>query len=238
MELAEVVGSLTALQRFPIEPLGGEAPNVAPVRGSGLLGDRAHELCDADTGERIPLAASPLLLFFGARYSDDLIAENLDAWTRVREPGGVEVPLGDPSWKEELGRILKRRVGVRPRDVAASETPLRLISRATLRLAERTYGAPLEPVRVRANLVIDLPEGKAFDEDPWVGKKLRIGDTLIEITGLAEDGFVADYRPEIGRGDPDMLRGLLSIRNGRLGVAARIVSGYRIRVGDPVVLSD
>jgi len=238
MELAEVVGSLSALQRFPVEPLGGEAPNVAPVRGPGLLGDRAHEIYDTDSGERIPLSASPLLLFFAARYSDDLIAENLGAWTRVREPGGADVPLADPSWREELARILKRRVGVRSRESGPADAPLRLISRATLRLAERTYGAPLEPVRVRANLVVDLPEGKAFDEDPWVGHKLRIGDTLIEVTGQAEDGFVADYRPEIGRGDPDMLRGLLSIRNGRLGVAARVVSGLKIRVGDPVVMSD
>ena len=89
-----------------------------------------------------------------------------------------------------------------------------------------------------SNIVVDLPEGKAFDEDPWVGHQLRIGDTLIEVTGQAEDGFVADYRPEIGRGDPDMLRGLLLIRNGRLGVAARVVSGLKIRVGDPVVMSD
>jgi uncharacterized protein len=238
MELAEVVGSLTALQRFPIEPLAGEAPNVAPVRGAGLLGDRAHEIFDSETGEKIPLAASPLLLFFGARYSDDLVVENLDAWTRVREPGGVEVPLADPSWREELGRILKRRVAVRSREPGPADAPLRVISRATLRLAERTYGAPLEGVRVRANLVVDLPEGKAFDEDPWAGRRLRIGDTLIEVTGPAQDAFVVDYRPEIGRGDPDMLRGLLAIRNGNLGVSARVLSGLRIRVGDPVVMAD
>jgi hypothetical protein len=61
---------------------------------------------------------------------------------------------------------------------------------------------------------------------------------LIEITGPAEDGFVVEYRPEIGRGDPDMLRGLLAIRNGKLGVSARVLSGLRIRVGDPVVMSE
>jgi uncharacterized protein YcbX len=238
MELAEVVGSLSALQRFPIEPLAGETPNVAPVRGSGLLGDRAQELCDADSGEVIPLTASPLLLFFGARYSDDLIAENLEAWTRVRDPGGTESHLEDPAWREELGRLLKRRVVVRRRRAGPEDAPLRLISRATLRLAERTYGAPLENVRVRANLVIDLPEAKAFEEDRWTSRKLRIGDTLIEITGPAEDALVADYRPEIGRGDPDMLKGLLQIRQGRLGMCARVLSGLRIRAGDPLVLSD
>lgn len=238
MELAEVIGSLTALQRFPIEPLAGEAPNVAPVRGPTLLGDRAMELCDADSGAAIRLGESPLLFFYGARYIDDLIADDLEAWTRVRDPAGMEFGLGDVAWKAELGRVLQRRVAVRPRDPSDSPSPLRVISRPTLRLAERTYGAPLEAVRIRANLVVDLPEGKAFDEDAWVGRSLRIGDTLIAVTGAAEDGFVTGFRPEIGRGDPDMLKGLLQIRNGRLGVVARIVSGLRIRVGDPVIIAD
>ena len=238
MELAEVVGSLTALQRFPIEPLAGESPNVAPVRGSGILGDRLLEFRDAATGERIAAAAAPLLLFYGARYLDDLVSEDLEAWMRVRDPAGVEYPVGDPRWLPELEQLLGRRLVRAPRAVTASDAPLRLVSRPSLRLAERTYGAPLEPIRVRANLVIELPEGKAFDEDRWVGRELRIGDTLLAVTGPATDCFVADFRPEIGRGDIDMLRSLLQIRGGRFGVEVRVVSGFRIRVGDPVVLSD
>lgn len=238
MELAEVVGSLILLQRFPIEPLAGESPNVAPVRGSGLLGDRQSGLADAVTGERILPAAAPLLLFYGARYLDDLVAENLDAWTRVRDPAGSEWPVEDPRWIAELEGLLGRRLVRVPREPDPSASPLRLVSRPTLRLAERTYGAPLESIRVRANLVVDLPEGKAFEEDGWVGKELRIGDAHLAITGPASDCFVADFRPEIGRGDPDMLRAFVQIRGGRLGVEARVLGGFRVRVGDAVILSD
>jgi hypothetical protein len=238
MELAEVVGSLIALQRFPVEPLGGESPNVAPVRGCGLLGDRAYDLCDARTGSRIAPASAPLLFFYGARYSDDLVAENLDSWTRVRDPAGAECALRDPRWLAEIGRLLGREMTLVARPTPESASPLRLISRPTLRLAERTYGAPLEPVRVRANFVVELPEGKAFEEDTWIGRHIRIGDTLISVTGTADDGFVADFRPEIGRGDTDMLKALAQLHGGRLGVAARIVTGFRVRVGDPVVLAD
>ncbi len=238
MELAEVVGSLISLQRFPIEPLAGESPNVAPVRGPGLLGDRQWELRDAATGEKIPPAAAPLLLFYGARYLDDLVAENLEAWTRVRDPAGAEWPVDDPRWIAELEALLGRpllRAGQKP-DLSGS--PLRLVSRPTLRLAERTYGAPLESVRVRANLVVDLPEGKAFDEDRWIGKELRIGDAHLAITGAASDCFVVNFRPEIGRGDLDMLSAFLKIRGGQLGVEARVLGGFRVRVGDAVVLLD
>ena len=238
MELAEVVGSLTALQRFPIEPLGGEAPNVAPVGGPGLLGDRAYDLCDGQTGLALSTVDAPLLLFYGARYADDLVIENLDAWTRVREPGGGECPLTDSRWLEELSRTLGREIVLRARPPAPEGAPLRLVSRPTLRLAERTYGCPLEPIRVRANLVIDIPGGKAFEEDRWVGQHLRIGDTLLKVTGPADDCFLASFRPEIARGDPAMLEALVKVRGGHLGVAIRAVSGHRVRVGDPVSLSD
>lgn len=238
MELAQVVGSLTALQRFPIEPLAGESPNVAPVRVPGLLGDRIWELRDADTGERIAPTAAPLLLFYGARYLDDLVSEDLDSWMRVRDPAGAECPVADPRWLRELERVMGRSLVRAPRPPDPSGSPLRLVSRPSLRLAERTYGAPLEPIRVRANLVVELPEGKAFDEDGWVGRQMRIGDTLFAVTGPAADCFVGGFHPEIGRGDLDMLRGLLQIRGGRFGVEVRIVHGFRVRVGDPVVLSD
>ena len=239
MELAEVVGSLSALQRFPIEPLSGETPNVAPVRGAGLLGDRAHDLCDARTGEALSAAANPQALFYDARYLDDLVVEDLDAWTRIRNPGGEEFPLADPRWRAELAKLLGRDVVLKPRRPAGEmDAPLRLLSRATLRLAERTYGAPLESNRVRANLIVEITGGKAFDEDGWIGRRLRIGDTEFEAMGPANDCFVTAFRPKSGRGDPGMLDGLLNVRAGRFGLSIRVVTGHRVRAGDPVSLSD
>ncbi len=238
MELAEVVGSLAALQRFPIEPLGGEPANVAPVSGAGLLGDRAYDLCERATGEPIAPASSPLILFYGARFMDDMVSEDLDAWTRVRDPSGAEMPIADPRWLEELGRVLGKELDLRRRPVDDVAGPLRLITRPTLRLAERSYGSPLEALRIRANLLIEVPEGKAFEEDHWVGRRIGIGDTVLEVTGPAADCFLADFHPEIPRGDTDMLRGLVRVRGGHLGVTARAIAGHRIRVGDPVALHD
>ncbi|HEY6052163.1 MAG TPA: hypothetical protein VIZ58_12990 [Thermoanaerobaculia bacterium] len=237
MDLAEVVGRLTALQRFPVEPLSGEVLNAAPVSGAGLVGDRAYDICDADGGAPIGFADAPLLLFYTARYVDELLTQNLDTWTRIRTPAGVERPIGDPGWLPELAAFLGRDLSLEARR-PSGEAPLRLISRGTLRLAERTYGATLEPVRVRANLVVDITEGKPFDEESWIGHRIGIGDTLLEIVACANDAFVAGYRPEVAAGDADMLEGFLRLREGRLGVTARAVSGSRIRTGDPVALLD
>ena len=228
---------MTALQRFPVEPLSGEVLNAAPVSGGGLVGDRVYDICDAAAGTPIGFADAPLLLFYAARYVDELLRENLETWTRIRTPDGIERPIGDPGWLPELGDLLGRALSLEARP-ASGGPPLRLISRGTLRLAERTYGAPLEPVRVRANLVIDITEGKAFDEDAWIGHRIGIGDTLLEVVACADDAFVAGYRPAVAAGDPDMLEAFLRMRDGRIGVTARAVSGSRIRAGDPVALLD
>ena len=234
MELAEVVGHLTVLRRFPVEPLSGESPDTALLREGGLFGDRVFELCDCATGAPLiaDSVAAPVLLSYGARYMEDLVAEELDRWTRVRNPDGKEFLITDAEWLSDISRRLGREVALRPRKEAS---PLRLVSRPTLRLAERTYGAALEPARLRANLFIEITDGKAFDEDKWIGQSLRIGEALLEITG-GSPGCLLMFGAE-ATGDVDLLRGLESI-HGHLGLELRAASSARLRVGDPVVLVD
>src|SRR5262249_46477211 len=169
--LAEVVGRLTGLRRFPVEPLAGESPDSALLRDGGLFGDRVFEVCDRATGRA--LEATPLLLSYGARYMEDLVAEELDRWTRVRIPEGKEFLITDPEWLTELSQRLGRPVCLKPHREASV---VRLLARPTLRLAERTYGAALEPPRLRANLFVEITDGKPFEEDRWIGQSLRIGE--------------------------------------------------------------
>jgi uncharacterized protein len=233
MELAEVVGHLAALRRFPVEPLAGESPDTALLRDGGLFGDRVFELSDEKTGQPVEAAAAPVLLSYTARYMEDLVAEELDRWTRVRNPAGRDFSITDPEWVSEVSQRLGRPVALKRRETIS---PIRLISRPTLRLAERTYGASLEQMRLRANLFVEITEGKAFDEDKWIGQSLRIGDAFLEIT-RASTGCLLMIPSEASSGDVDMLRGLLGM-HGHLGVDLRAVGGARIRVGDPVVLVD
>ncbi len=236
MELAEVIGHLAELRRFPIEPLGGEAPSEALIVGNGLAGDRAYEIYDAETGEPLTPSTAPLLLSYSARYQETPVGQDLAAWARVRSPAGKDFLLSDTEWAAEMSQSIGRRVCVRPR-AAASGAPLHLLSRRTLRLAERTYGGPLEPVRLRANFLVEITEGKAFQEEEWIGKRIRIGDALLEIVGLSSGCLVTAFRPETARGDLDMLSGLVQVR-GHIGVSVRAVSGHRVRVADSLILVD
>ena len=239
MELAEVVGQLVALRRFPVEPLGGETPNEIAVRPEGAVGDRVYELVDSRDGSVLTWRATPELLAYQARFLEDLVVDDLENWTRVRLPDGRELPLTSAEWVADVSKRLARPVELRR---VASTRPelgvLHLISRPTLRFVERVYGAAVEPRWLRANFVIDLSGGKAFEEDEWLGRQIRIGDTLCEVTAPSQECLAVSSRPEKGAGDHSMLEGLLKVRAGALGMQVRATKGQRIRVADTVSLVD
>ena len=51
MATSHVVGSVTALWRFPLKSMRGERLEQAEFTERGLVGDRAYALIDADTGK-------------------------------------------------------------------------------------------------------------------------------------------------------------------------------------------
>ncbi len=237
MELAEVIGRLTELWRFPIEPMAGETPSEVVIRGEGVVGDRLYDVCDAETGEPLTASTAPLLLRYAAHYPGDHVPQDLGAWTRMRSPSGKDFLISDAEAVAEIGERVGRPVCLRPRARVSDGAPLHLLSRPTLRLLERTYGCPLEPARLRANLIVEITDGQAFDEDRWVGRRIRIGDALLEIVGPSSGCVVTTFCPEMASGDLELLSGLLQVRR-HVGVSVRAVGGNRIRVSDSVILLD
>jgi hypothetical protein len=234
MDLAEVVGQLAELKRFPVEELEGESPFVAALDAEGLVGHHAFHLRDG-SGRPPDVNDLPVLRGYSARYLDNMVAGALAEWARVRAPDGREFPLLDPAWTADLSERLGRPFAVRERS-RGSTVLLTLLSRATLRFAERAYGKALEPSLVRAAMIVDVPEGKAFAEDAWLGRRLRIGDALLAVDAPAADALVPAPIADVG--DLDMIRGLLHVRGGTLGLSVRVVSGLRLRAGDSVLLVD
>jgi hypothetical protein len=240
MDLAEVIGQLAVLRRFPVRGLGGEAPDEAHVQGAGLAGDRVFDLYDEAEGALMSAVAYPFLLRYRARYLDALVrGDDLGPWIRIRKPDGEELALSDAAWVNDLSRRLGRAVRLRPRhEAAADDAPLHLISVPTLRFLEQQYRGPLEPLRLRANAYLELPGYRAFEEDRWIGRQLWIGDVLVEIVRPCDGCVVASLDAETPERTPGILAAIVRGRGGRLGVHARALTGNRLRVGDPVAIID
>ena len=240
MELAEVVGQLAVLRRFPVRALGGETPDECLVQGSGLAGDRIYDVYDETRGALLRLSDAPFLLRYRARFLDAMVrGTDLSAWVRVTTPDGDDAALTDRSWLEDVARRCGHPVSLRARsDVDSDLAPLHVLSAQTLKFLEKQYGGPLEVERLRANALLELPDGRPFQEDQWLGRQLWIGDVLLEIVAGSEHCVLPVVDGGIGERSPGILAAIARGRGGRIGVTARAITGNRMRVGDPVALVD
>ena len=237
LELAEVVGHLAGLRRFPVRQLGGETTDECLVAGKGLAGDRIYDLVDAESGAPLSERQTPSLLRYRVRYVDSLVrGSDLEAWMRVRTPDGGETTLGDRAWLDDLALRCGRSVSLRRSTDADADAPLHVLSVPTVRFLEQQYGGTLEAARFRSNLLLDLPEGRAFEEDRWIGRRAWIGDVLVEIVRPCEQCIVTVLDAETPERSPGVINAIVRGRGGRLGVHARALSGNRLRVGDPVAI--
>ena len=108
-----------------------------------------------------------------------------------------------------------------------------LLNRATLRAYEADAGAVREDTRFRANILF---EAEPWAEFGWIGRPLRVGDAVLEITKRTVRCAAVEVNPATGERDADPIRELKRLYgHADLGVHARVVVGGRIGVGDGIV---
>jgi uncharacterized protein len=116
--------------------------------------------------------------------------------------------------------------------------PLLIISRSALTaLAEGAAAAGFDAAfdlrRFRPNLVLDCDQD-GFVEDAWTGRTLRIGEAELQVDMacprciMTTHGFL-----EVPR-DPKIMRALVQVNGGNLGVYANVTRPGQVRVGDAV----
>jgi len=128
-------------------------------------------------------------------------------WDGLRPLPGREV-LGP--WARALSEHLGEPVALamvpeatRALDVA----PVTLVSEASVARLERELGlAALGSRRFRMNVVVDgVTE---HEEDEWYGRRLRVGDCVLRVTGPVPRCAVVTRDPATGERDADVLRAI------------------------------
>lgn len=102
----------------------------------------------------------------------------------------------------------------------------------SLRALEATLGQPVDLRRFRTNLhlTLDVP---AYAEEHWTGRRLRVGDAELELLHPCQRCVIPTRDPETQQRWPELLRRLVSERDGIFGINARPVGPARVRAGDP-----
>jgi uncharacterized protein YcbX len=179
----------------------------------------------------------------GTEVEGDARATGVDL---VCQAGGrdVAVRVVDGPWAEPLSRLAGHDVRlVRPHAIGASLTePVTLVSDGSLaRLAGAAGRESVDARRFR--MLFELSGCDAHEEDGWRGRRLRIGEAVLEVGGPVDRCAVTTRDPDTGRRDLDTLRLIRGYRGRRerdgailFGVYATVERPGVVRVGDAVEL--
>jgi uncharacterized protein YcbX len=174
------------------------------------------------------------------RYRPSILPNG--AGVLVATPEGQALAIDDPALIDAL------RVGVDPKhhvtlmrsDCALSDAyPVSLMSVQTAHTLGAETGTPAEKRRYRANIYVDLPSTSGFAENGFVGRSLRIGDTVVvSIAELDARCVMINLHPDSAAMETAILKKVAQAHGGNAGVYGSVITEGWIRKGDAVRLAD
>lgn len=178
-----LAGRVEQIWIYPVRSLAGTTVPQVEVAADGLVGDRVFTVLGEDG---TPLRGKHAPELRSVRPTGDAEADT----------AAVTAALGRPV------HLAADRAG------GSEVAPVHVVSAQAL---ERAAGGEVpdgcSPDDPRANLVLSLAEGE--DERTWVGRQVRIGDVVLEITRTPKHclGVYADVRHagELAVGDAVLL---------------------------------
>jgi uncharacterized protein YcbX len=227
---------IAEIRRYPIKSMLGEVVPAAEVGERGLVGDRLWAVRDPDgkfgSGKNTRRFRRLPGLFGLQAYA-------ATPAPIVELPDGRRFAADDPGGHQAVSEVLGRTVTLVPEGVVShhDEGPVSLITTASLRrLTELSGGEPegagLDPLRFRANLLIDV-SGTTFAEDSWPGHRLRVGPELVlRLVRPLTRCVMIDMAQDRAGVRNDLLKILAEHHELTFGVFATVERSGRVAVGD------
>ena len=125
--------------------------------------------------------------------------------------------------------------GGRPVKPFVDLAPLMLLTSASIATLQRSAPeAQIDVRRFRPSVTIDAIERSRFPEQQWIGRRLRVGDSLWQVRMTCPRCVMTTHGFAELPQDPTVMRRLVSEAGGNLGVYASVERPGRIHVGDAV----
>jgi len=216
------------LWRYPVKALGGERLAQAQFTLRGIPLDRSYAVLDSDplrSGKLLTASRAKRLLAYRSFARGDGVL--------VRTPSGRECAADDGAWLDELeGDIGK------PASLRSSEEPMHddadllVVNAASVRALSEEYGAPINPMRFRPNVILDAVDARPFEETAWPGETFDAGEALVEVVHPCERCVVTTIDPETFESDASFLKLIVQEHHGHFGVLCRVLRTGVVHAGD------
>lgn len=245
--------------RHPVKGLSPEALDAARLApGAGLPDDRRFALArpatqfDPDVPQWLPKTSFYMLMrderlaALATRFDEADGVLSIARGGREVARGRITEPLGRAIVEDFFSAYLGAAAGGKPRLFEAPsghmfsdhrDAVVSLINLATVRDVERIVGAPIDPLRFRANLYVEGAE--AWAEFGWVGGEIAIGEARLRVTARIDRCAATNVDPATGARDMNIPKALKrGFGHIDCGVYAAVVTGGGLAVGDALALPD
>ncbi len=247
--------TIAHIRRYPVKGLSAEAlASVVLEAGEGVAGDRRFALAhtpmhfDRDSPRWLP-KTSFLMLMRNERLA--ALDTRFDAATGVLTVfrgehevarGRITEPVERAVIEDFFAAYMKGEARGKPRLLEAppghmfsdhASRVISLINLASVRDLERVVGAPVDPVRFRANLYFEGAE--AWADFAWVDTDIAIGTARLRITARIDRCAATNVDPASGARDMNIPKALKrGFGHVNMGLYATVTAGGPVSVGDEI----
>ena len=261
-----VAGKIESLWRYPVKSMRGEELKEVFVGFPGVYGDRLCAFRNSAAPKGFPWLTGreqEAMLHYrpGYRHPERSVAPSNLAEAEALAPGitplyadladlivDVETPAGERLAIDDPRLLSLLREGIRDGNeltllrshrAITDCSPVSIFSLQTVRQLSEELGSELDKLRFRANLYVELASGKAFGEENFVGRTLRIGDKT-EIAVLKRDSRckMITLDPGTAQANPEVMRRLARDHQGQAGIYGAVLVEGIIRTGDEITVLD
>lgn len=232
------VGTIASAWRYPVKSMAGERLEVAAVSLQGVAADRGYAFVQAESKSPFPwLTGRELPALF--HYRPVWTADERPS-LRVTTPEGAEYDIASDELRQELAAASGRPLFLlRDHRGSFDVAPLSLMTLATVEGIAEASGTEPEIARFRMNFYIDAPDAATFSENAWVGRVLRVGDSVrIGITERDSRCAMITLSPHGGEPLTEVLRAVAQLNDNNAGVYGAVLATGEVRAGDPIYLED
>ena len=238
------VGRISAIFRYPVKSMAGEALDVARLSWHGIAGDRRLAFRRLNDKSGFPwLSASklPALILYKPFGIDINTGDPLP--THVRTPDGNVYELRSNELREDVSHrfgsdveLMNLKHGI------FDEGQISVISLSTMQCVERESRREIDLRRFRPNVVIETKNDEPFEEDKWVGQTLMFGDPNsgagVRITMRDERCVMVNFDPDTAEKDAEVMKTVVRLNENCAGVYATVIKAGELRVGQVLTLRD